>query len=106
MGERILILGAGFGGLETATRLRGALDDSFDITVVDRNDFFNFGFTKFDLMFGRRAPEECKETLSALDDQGIRFQQATIELIDPEGRQVETSKGSLTADYLVVVSRR
>ena len=102
MGESILILGAGFGGLEAATRLRGALDESFEITVVDRNDFFNFGFTKFDLMFGRRAPEECKQTLSALDNKGIRFHQATIESIDPESRQVETSTGLLTADYLVV----
>lgn len=102
MGESILILGAGFGGLEAATRLRAALDESFEITIVDRNDFFNFGFTKFDLMFGRRAPEECKQSLSALDNKGIRFHQATIESIDPESRQVETSKGSLTADFLVV----
>ncbi len=102
MGASILILGAGFGGLETATRLREALDESFEITVVDQRDFFNFGFTKFDLMFGRREPEECKERLSALDDKGIRFHQAVIESIDPEARQVETSTGPLTADYLLV----
>ncbi len=102
MGGSILILGAGFGGLETATRLREALDESFEITVVDQHDFFNFGFTKFDLMFGRREPEECKEKLSALDEKGVRFHQAVIESIDPESRQVETSKGQLTADYLVV----
>ncbi|MGB5551642.1 MAG: FAD-dependent oxidoreductase, partial [Thermoanaerobaculia bacterium] len=102
MGGSILILGAGFGGLEAATRLRGALDESFEITVVDQYDFFNFGFTKFDLMFGRREPEECKEKLSALDDKGIRFHQAVIESIDPEAKRVETSTGPLTADYLVV----
>lgn len=102
MGGSILILGAGFGGLEAATRLRAALDESFEVTVVDRHDFFNFGFTKFDLMFGRRAQEDCKEYLSVLDDKGIRFLQATIESIDPHGKQVETTKGTLTADYLVV----
>jgi len=102
MGSSILILGAGFGGLEASTRLRAALDESFEITVVDQHDFFNFGFTKFDLMFGRREPEACKEKLSALDEKGIHFHQATIEAIDPESRQVETSKGQLTADYLVV----
>jgi len=102
MGGSILILGAGFGGLEAATRLRGALDESFEITVVDEYDFFNFGFTNFDLMFGRREPEECKENLSALNDKGIRFHQAAIESIDPEGKRVETSTGPLTADYLVV----
>ena len=102
MGGSILILGAGFGGLEAATRLRAALDESFEITIVDRNDFFNFGFTKFDLMFGRKEPEDCKESLWAVEEKGIRFHQAVIESIDPEGRQVETSKGSLTADFLVV----
>ena len=102
MGGSILILGAGFGGLEAATRLRGALDESFDITVVDQHDFFNFGFTKFDLMFGRKEPEDCKESLSAIEEKGIRFHQAVIESIDPEGKQVETSQGKLTADYLVV----
>jgi len=102
MGGSILILGAGFGGLEAATRLRAALDESFEITIVDRNDFFNFGFTKFELMFGRRAPEACKEQLSALNDKGIRFHHAAIESIDPEGRRVETSKGQLNADFLVV----
>jgi len=102
MGGSILILGAGFGGLEAATRLRAALDESFEITIVDRNDFFNFGFTKFDLVFGRKEPEDCKESLWAVEEKGIRFHQAVIESIDPEGRQVETSKGPLTADYMVV----
>ena len=102
MGGSILILGAGFGGLEAATRLRSALDESFEITVVDQHDFFNFGFTKFDLMFGRKDPEDCKESLSAVEEKGIRFHQAVIEFIDPEGRQVETSKGPLSADYMVV----
>jgi sulfide:quinone oxidoreductase len=102
MGGSILILGAGFGGLEAATRLRQALDESFEITVVDRHDFFNFGFTKFDLMFGRRQPEQCKERLSALDDKGIRFHRATIESIDPQARRVATSAGTLDADYLIV----
>ncbi len=102
MGGSILILGAGFGGLETATRLRRALDETFEITVVDRNGFFNFGFTKFDLMFGRREPEACKEKLSALDEKGIRFHQAVVESIDPEAKLVETSTGQLRADYLVV----
>ena len=60
MSANILILGGGFGGLEVATRLRSALDESFRITLVDRKDFFSMGFTKFDLMFGRRQPEGCK----------------------------------------------
>jgi len=102
MGGDILILGGGFGGLEVATRLRSELDESFRITLVDRTDFFSMGFTKFDLMFGRRQPEGCKSYYSQLADRGIRFVQAEIESIDPESRQVETSAGALNADHLVV----
>jgi len=102
MSANILILGGGFGGLEVATRLRSALDESFRITLVDRKDFFSMGFTKFDLMFGRRQPEGCKSYYSQLEDRGIRFLQAEIESIDPEARRVETSVGALNTDHLVV----
>jgi sulfide:quinone oxidoreductase len=102
MGGKTLILGGGFGGLEVATRLRNVLDESHEITLVDRKDYFSMGFTKFDLMFGRRQPEGCKSYYSRLEQQGIRFLQAEIESIDPEACQVTSSAGVLAADYLVV----
>lgn len=102
MSGRILILGGGFGGLEVATRLREELDTSHEITLVDRTDSFSMGFTKFDLMFGRRQPEECRSYYSRLENHGIRFLQAEISAIEPETRQVETSAGPLSADHLVI----
>ena len=39
MVKNILILGAGFGGLEASTSLREKLDDSFNITLIDKNEF-------------------------------------------------------------------
>ena len=51
---RVLILGAGFGGLELATTLSEAGGgDAFDVTVIDRSDAFVFGYSKLDVMFGR-----------------------------------------------------
>lgn len=102
MGGEILILGGGFGGLEVATRLRSSLDESFRITLADRRDSFSMGFTKFDVMFGRRQPEQCKSSYSQLEDRGIHFLQAEIASIDPNSRQIETSAGDLSADFLVV----
>jgi sulfide:quinone oxidoreductase len=102
MSGKILILGGGFGGLEVATRLREALDENYEITLVDRKDFFSIGFTKFDLMFGRRLPEECKSYYSQLESRGIGFVQVEIDSIDPVSRAVETSKETLEADFLVV----
>lgn len=102
MKNRILILGGGFGGLEVASSLRANLDDSFKITLIDKKDFFIFGFTKFDLMFGRRAPEDIKYHYSELNKKGIDYVQDTIEQIDPKNNSVKTTNGTYSYDYLVI----
>ena len=49
----ILILGAGFGGLELSTLLSEALGDDAGVTLIDSGDAFVFGYSKLDVMFGR-----------------------------------------------------
>ena len=53
-----MILGAGFGGLELSSRLSVAVADEVPVTLIDKNDAFVFGFSKFDLMFGRATLPE------------------------------------------------
>ena len=53
MGSEIVILGAGFGGLEAAAGLRAGLRDEHRITLIDRSDHFIIGFSKFEVAFGR-----------------------------------------------------
>ena len=48
---RILVLGAGFGGLELATELSEALGDAAEVTLIDKGDAFVFGYSKLDVMF-------------------------------------------------------
>jgi len=43
MSARIVILGAGFGGLELSARLSSALADDASVTLIDRNEAFVFG---------------------------------------------------------------
>ena len=52
--KSVLILGAGFAGLELATVLSDEVPDEVDVTIVDSSDAFVFGFSKLDLMFGRK----------------------------------------------------
>jgi hypothetical protein len=40
--KRILILGAGFGGLELSSRLSEPLPDQLEITLIDKNEGFIF----------------------------------------------------------------
>ncbi len=49
----VLILGAGFAGLELATRLSEEVPYDVDVTLIDSSDAFVFGFSKLDVMFGR-----------------------------------------------------
>lgn len=100
--KKILILGAGFGGLETATGLAEAMHEGYEITLIDRNDSFFIGFSKIDVLFGRRSEEEVSYRYSDLRAEGVRFVQASIGAIDTSARRVTTSAGSFAYDYLVV----
>ncbi len=57
---RVLVLGAGFGGLELTTRLSDELGDDVGIVLIDRADGFVFGFSKLDVMFGRTTPQAVR----------------------------------------------
>ena len=59
MKMRVLVLGAGFGGLELTTLLSGALGERLDLTLIDRSDAFVFGLTKLDAMETLMGPEKA-----------------------------------------------
>jgi sulfide:quinone oxidoreductase len=99
---RILVLGAGFGGLELTTRLSDELGDDVDIVLIDQADGFVFGFSKLDVMFGRTTAEAVRHSYRDLVKPGVRFVQTTIRSIDPEQRRVETDAGAFDADVMVV----
>ena len=99
---RVVILGAGFGGLELSTRLSEAFGDDADVTLIDRTDAFVFGFSKLDVMFGVREPDAVRLPYARVTKPGVRFVQETITAIDPEAKRVRTDAGSYDADVLVV----
>jgi sulfide:quinone oxidoreductase len=102
MTTSVLVLGAGFGGLEISSRLSGALDDQVEVTLIDRSDAFVFGFSKLDVMFGRRTPEAVRLRYRDYATPGVRFRTETITAIDPVARRVATDRGTYGADVLVV----
>jgi sulfide:quinone oxidoreductase len=99
---RILVLGAGFGGLELTTRLSAELGGDADIVVIDKAGGFVFGFSKLDVMFGRTAPAAVRHSYRDLVKPGVRFVQAAIRSIDPVRRRVETDAGPFEGDVMVV----
>jgi sulfide:quinone oxidoreductase len=100
--KHVLILGAGFAGLELAARLSESLADEVRVTLLDQNDSFSFGFSKLDIMFGRKDKADVLLRYRDISKDGVDFRQESVTSIDPEKRQVTTDRGSYDADVLAV----
>jgi sulfide:quinone oxidoreductase len=99
---RVLILGAGFGGLELATLLSEAGGEEFEVTLVDKSDAFVFGYSKLDVLFGRETVDGVRIPYREITKTGVRFLRESVTAIDPEARTVTTDAGVHEAEVLVV----
>jgi len=102
MRTRVVVLGAGFGGLELTTILSDAFGEAIDIVLIDKSDTFVFGFSKLDVMFGRLMPAQVRHAYRDIVKPGVRFLKSTVQSIDPAVRRVATDAGTFEADVLVV----
>ena len=98
----VVILGAGFGGLELSSRLSEELGDDVSVTLIDKNDSFSFGFSKLDVLLGRKTAAEVKLHYRDISKVGVEFRQERVASIDPERRRVTTDSGLYDADVLAV----
>jgi sulfide:quinone oxidoreductase len=102
MRARVLVLGAGFGGLEFSTLLSEAFGNEVDVTLIDKNDAFVFGYSKLDVVFDQTALDSVHLPYRNFVKPGVRFLQQTITALNPGERRVTTDAGSYEADVLVV----
>ena len=102
MKKRVLILGAGFAGLELATSLSEAFGDGIAVTVIDKSDAFTFGFVKLDVMFGKAPLDAVRLPYRDFVKPGVTFKREAITAIDPVTRTVTTDAGTHEADVLVI----
>jgi sulfide:quinone oxidoreductase len=99
---RVVILGAGFGGLELSTQLSETFGDDIDVTLIDKSDTFMFGYSKLDIMFDRMTSDAAQMPYRHFVKPGVRFLRQTITAIDPGNRRVTSDQEMHEADYLVV----
>jgi sulfide:quinone oxidoreductase len=102
MSRRVIVLGAGFGGLELATTLSEAGAGEIDVTLIDKGEGFAFGFTKLELMFGRATIEQVRLPYAEIAKPGVRVLRETVTAIDPEALRVRTDAGEHEGDALVI----
>jgi sulfide:quinone oxidoreductase len=102
MKARIVVLGAGFGGLELTTTLSEQLGDGADITLIDKSDAFIFGYAKLDVLFGHTPLAAVRHAYKDFAKPGVRMLRETVTAIDATARRVTTDSGTHDADFLVV----
>jgi sulfide:quinone oxidoreductase len=100
--KHVVILGAGFAGLELATRLSESLAGDVRTTLIDQNESFTFGFSKLDVLFGRTATADVQLRYEDISKEGVEFRRERVTSIDPEQRRVTTDAATYDADILVV----
>lgn len=102
MSNTVLVLGGGIGGIAAANVLAKTLPKKNRVILVDRNDRHSFRGSFPLLLANRRRPAQITRKLEGLRRKGIEFIQAEVKCLDTGRRAVETSRGSLPYDYLIL----
>ncbi len=101
---RVVIVGGGFGGLETAKSLRRA---AVEITLIDRQNHHCFQPLLYQVATAALSPADIAWPIrSILSSQGnVRVVMAEVTGVDRVGRRVRTSDGrDYPFDYLVLAT--
>jgi NADH:ubiquinone reductase (H+-translocating) len=102
---RVVIIGGGFGGIELAKRLKGK---GLQIVMFDRNNYHTFQPLLYQVATAGLEPDSIAGPLRKLfddhDDDEFFFRLGTVDHINPETNNIETSIGHLHYDYLVIAN--
>jgi len=103
---KIVVIGAGIGGVPMAYELREQLDRAVEITVVAESEWFQFTPSNPWVAVKWRKPEDIKIRLPSIFVKlGIGFTSVGAKRIDPSARLVHLRDATCLAyDYLVIAT--
>ncbi len=107
--QKIIVVGAGFGGVYTAKYLRKYLADTADIELINANNYFVFQPLLPEVASGTISAQDAVVPLRALA-KGVRIRQAEVTSVDTQNKTLRLLQGSrqtsieLPYDQLVITS--
>lgn len=99
----LVILGAGTAGTMSANILRGRLDDTWNITIVDKTDDHHYQPGYLFIPFWMSPERVVRDRREYMHD-GITYRRSGILRVDADARRVELNDGELGYDWLIVAS--
>jgi NADH:ubiquinone reductase (H+-translocating) len=99
--QRVVIAGAGFGGLRLARYLATR---NFQVVLLDKNNFHSFQPLFYQVATAGIEPSAISFPLRKIFQgyKNIHVRMARVKMVNPEENEIETSIGSLRYDYLVL----
>jgi sulfide dehydrogenase [flavocytochrome c] flavoprotein chain len=100
---KVVVVGAGYGGVTTAKYLRLWSDGAIEVTLVDPNEAFISCPISNLVIGGSKSMADITVSYAGLDKYGVKRVRDTVSAIDADKKQVRlASGGSLPYDRLVV----
>jgi len=100
---RVVIIGAGFGGLKAA---RSLADAPVRVTLIDRNNYHLFQPLLYQVATAGVAPSEIAYPVRAVfrGQKNLEFQMAEVHRIDLANRKLVTEHGEMGYDFLILAA--
>ncbi len=98
---RVVIVGAGFGGLKAAQALRRA---PVDLTLIDRNNHHLFQPLLYQVAAAYLDPEQIAKPVRGIfrGQNNLGFKMTEMTGVDFQNRILETTSGGIPYDYLIL----
>jgi len=103
--KRIVVLGAGFGGLQATIELERLFprERDFGILLISDQNFFLFTPLLPQIASSYINPRHIVQTVRDIrGGRRFRFRRDTVRAIDVDGRRIEMAGGAVEYDYLVI----
>lgn len=102
--KKVLVLGAGYAGLQTITKLQKQISaDEAEITLINKNDYHYEATWLHEASAGTLSYEDLLYPVeSVVDKSKVNFVKAEVTKIDRNAKKVETDAGIFDFDILVV----
>jgi NADH:ubiquinone reductase (H+-translocating) len=100
---QVVIIGAGFGGLEAAKKLGG---EAVRVTVIDRTNYHLFQPLLYQVATAALSPADIAAPVRAIlsKSENMEVILAEVESIDVSERKIRMSDAELAYDYLIVAT--
>ena len=101
--KRVVIIGAGFGGLALANGLKNT---DYEVLLIDKNNFHNFQPLLYQVATGGLEPDSIAYPVRRIfrKADNLKFRLAEVTGLQKELKILQTNIGDIPYDYLVIAS--